>query len=394
MTYIPRLAEELVEKSLNNRKILILIGARQVGKTTLLSRLLNKYGGKIFNLDIEIDKARLLVAKNLPPHDAIRSLGDPRILVIDEAQRVSEISRIVKGWFDANISAKIILSGSSTLNLLDQSVEALTGRNEKIFLPPLILEEVVQIQSWFPSLSASLNTTESSSVLKDQLDSLMMGNLVYGSYPEAFTTTDKEGYLLNLTADYLLKDVFQLGNIKNPDFVKKLLLLLAYQIGSEVSGLELASNLGVSRETVEKYIDLLERTFVIFRIGAYNTNLRKEIVKKKKIYFWDTGVRNAILKEFNLSYFRSDIGHLWENWVIAEFAKRNVLFGTRADLYFWRSRDGGEVDLVVKHKGEIEAFEMKWSDSKAYRSRAFSTRYKVTPKIITKGNFFHFLLNQ
>ena len=391
MFYIPRLAEAKIEHLLGNKKILILLGARQVGKTTLLTRVLKKYHGTIFNLDIEVDKARLLVAKNLSPSDAIKSLGSPQVIAIDEAQRLPEISRIVKGWFDAGISTKIILSGSSSLNLLDQAAEALTGRNEKVFLTPLLFKEIIPTQSWFPSISSQLRKPPSDNPMHEQVYSLMMQNLVYGSYPEAVTIEDKMQYLLNLSADYLLKDVFQFGTIKNPDFAKRLLLLLAHQVGSEVSISELASNLGVSRQTVEKYLDLLEQTFVVFRLGAYSTNLRKEVAKSKKIYFWDTGVRNAILKEFNVSEYRSDIGILWENWVIAEFAKYNALCGNTSDLYFWRSRDGAEVDLIVKSGEQLQAYEIKWSSRKAAGTNAFTARYNVTPLIITRDNFLSFL---
>lgn len=391
MIYIPRLAEEKIERSINISKVLILLGARQVGKTTLLKRVLERYNGIIFNLDIEVDKARLLIAKDLSPTEAINSLGNPQIIAIDEAQRFPEISRIVKSWFDAGISTKFILSGSSSLNLLDQAAEALTGRNEKVFLTPFLFKELISIQSWFPSITSSLSKPPSNNPMHAQVYSFMMQNLVYGSFPEAVTTENKMQYLLNLSADYLLKDIFQSGTIKNPDFVKRLLLLLAHQVGSEVSTSELASNLGVGRQTIEKYLDLLEQTFVVFRLGTYSTNLRKEVAKSKKIYFWDTGVRNAILKEFNVSEYRSDIGILWENWVIAEFAKYNAFCGNISDLYFWRSRDGAEVDLIVKSGEQLQAFEIKWSSSKTTGTNAFTSRYKVTPLIITKDNFLSFL---
>lgn len=392
MFYIPRLVEAKIEHYITtSNKVLILLGARQVGKTTLLTRILERYHGTIFNLDIEVDKARLVVAKNLSPSEAIKSLGSPEVIAIDEAQRFPEISRIVKGWFDAGVPTKFILSGSSSLNLLDQAAETLTGRNEKVFLTPLLFKELISTQSWFPSISSQLPKPPSDNPMREQVYSFMIQNLVYGSYPEAVTTEDKIQYLLNLSADYLLKDIFQSGTIKNPDFIKRLLLLLAHQIGSEVSTSELASNLGVSRQTVEKYLDLLEQTFVVFRLGAYSTNLRKEVVKSKKIYFWDTGVRNAILKEFNVSEYRSDIGILWENWVIAEFAKYNALCGNTSDLYFWRSRDGAEVDLIIKSGEQLQAFEIKWSSRKTAGTNAFTSRYKVTPRIITRDNFLSFL---
>ena len=389
MEYIPRLSEKEIEKSLGNNKILILLGARQVGKTTLLNRIIHKFGGKLFNLDIEVDKNRLYLAKSLTPPEAIKSLGDPNILVIDEAQRLPEISRIVKGWFDAGIKNKIILSGSSSLNLLDQSAEALTGRNEKLFLTALTFWEIIYYQPWFSRDKKSLNRAIES--FKSQINSLLISCIIFGSYPETIITANKEQYLLNLTSDYLLKDIFQFGLIKKPEFIKQLLLLLAHQIGSEASTLELANNLQVSRQTIERYLDLLESTFVIFRLPAFSTNLRKEIVKNKKIYFWDTGIRNALLKEFSLSNYRSDIGQVWENWIVAEYAKKNLIDGNLKNLYFWRSRDGAEVDLIIKSGNKLLPIEIKWKSKKSFGSNAFFTRYKVKPLILTSDNFIKFL---
>jgi len=191
--------------------------------------------------------------------------------------------------------------------------------------------------------------------MSNQLASLIQEQIIYGSYPEAVVTDQKQQYLLNLVSDYLLKDVFQSSLIKSPETVKKLLTLLAYQVGSEVSLTELANNLQISRVTVEKYIDILERSFVIFRLPAFSNNLRKEIVKSTKIFFWDTGVRNALLKDFNFSNMRNDIGLLWENWVIAEFAKKNLLEGQPNNLYFWRTMSGSEVDLVIKGSNTFQS---------------------------------------
>ncbi len=169
-------------------------------------------------------------------------------------------------------------------------------------------------------------------------------------------------------------------------------MLLSYQVGSEVSLSELAANLGISRVTVEKYIDLLERSFVIFRLPAFSSNLRKEIVKSTKIFFWDTGVRNALIKEFNFSTSRADIGLLWENWVIAEFAKKNLLEGQLNNLYFWRTMSGSEIDLVIKGSKTFKAYEIKWSKTKAVNSKAFTNRYNIPVERISKENIIDFIL--
>lgn len=389
--YIKRAAENQLIDLLSNPKVIILLGARQVGKTTLMRRILQEHQGVILNLDIEVDKDRLLTVSHMAPLDAMKNLGNPSLFVIDEAQRLPETARIVKGWFDSNISTKIILLGSSSLNLLDQSAESLTGRNIKLHLPPLLFSEILSAQSWYskemtPKLLKENMSNELSSIIKEQL--------FYGGYPESVVSAQKEQYLLNLVSDYLLKDIFQSTLIKSPEKVKKLLMLLAYQVGSEVSVAELATSLEMSRITVEKYIDLLERSFVIFRLPAFSSNLRKEIIKSTKIFFWDTGVRNALIKEFNFSTSRQDIGLLWENWVIAEFAKKNLLEGQPNNLYFWRTMGGSEVDLIIKGSNTFKAYEIKWSKLKTVHGKAFRSRYNIPVEVITKENIIDYILSE
>jgi len=386
--YINRIAENKVKKLLKNPKVVILLGARQVGKTTLIEQVLKQHKSVILNLDVEVDKARLLGISHLSPENAMKNLENPELLVIDEAQRLPETARIVKGWFDSKVKTKIILLGSSSLNLLDQSAESLTGRNVKLFLPPLLFSEIINNQSWY---SKELTTKILKENFNNQLETLIQEQIIHGSYPESVITSQKPQYLLNLVSDYLLKDVFQSTLIRSPEIVKKLLMLLAHQIGSEVSSTELANNLQVSRITIEKYIDLLEKSFVIFRFTAFSSNLRKEIVKSTKIFFWDTGVRNAILNDFNFSGFRNDIGLLWENWVIAEFAKKNLLEGQLKSLYFWRTRSGSEIDLVIKGNDIFKAYEIKWSKTKPSNGKAFTNRYKIPIEIITKENVVDFI---
>ena len=387
--YINRIAENKIKNLLDNPKVIIVLGARQVGKTTLIERILKRHKGLILNLDIEVDKARLLGISHLTPDDAMNNLGNPLLFVVDEVQRLPETARIVKGWFDSKVKTKIILLGSSSLNLLDQSAESLTGRNIKLFLLPLLFSEVLNNQSWY---SKELTPDILKKDFSNQLNTIIQEQIVYGSYPEAIVTSQKEQYLLNLVSDYLLKDVFQSTLIKSSETVKKLLMLLAYQIGSEVSLTELANNLQISRVTVEKYIDLLERSFVIFRLPAFSNNQRKEIVKSTKIFFWDTGVRNALLKDFNFSNLRSDIGLLWENWVIAEFAKKNLLEGQPNNLYFWRTRSGSEVDMVIKGSNLFKAFEIKWSKTKTASGKAFTNRYNTKVEVISKENVANYIL--
>ncbi|OGH72119.1 MAG: hypothetical protein A2921_00560 [Candidatus Magasanikbacteria bacterium RIFCSPLOWO2_01_FULL_43_20b] len=380
--YIKRIAEEILSKTLKNSKVLIILGARQVGKTTLIRHILANEKTAFLNLDIEVDKNRFLAMSTLEPFQAMKTIGEPSYLIIDEAQRLKNTGQIIKGWYDASVNPKIFLLGSSSLDLINQPAESLTGRNEKLFLSPFLFKEVVASQPWY---SATYENAALNKNFGPQINSLLIQSLVFGNYPETINSADKQQYLLNLVSDYLLKDVLQLGLIKTPDLIKKLLMLLAHQAGAEVSVNELASGLGINKATINKYLDLLEETFVIFRLPAFSTNPRKEISKSRKIYFYDTGVRNAILNEFSLNPLRSDIGQLWENWVVAEFAKHNLLFGRKRNLFFWRSKAKSEVDMIVKEGGRISAYEIKWKKQNI-NTRAFENQYRVKVKIIDSSN--------
>lgn len=371
--YIKRIAERSLSRILESGKIGMVLGARQVGKTTLMEHVLSSENNVRLNFDLEFDKQRFLAASALPPRDAMVSLGRPRVLILDEAQRMPEAFRTVKGWYDAGAPVKFILLGSSSLNLLSLSAEPLTGRNRKLYLPPLLFEEVLAAQEWWtPEYSLGAVAKH----FAEPLRFLLLQSMAYGLYPEVVTKDEKRELLQDLSSDYLWKDVLQTGLVKTPDTIKKLLLLLAHQVGAEVSVSELAVQLHTARATVDRYLDLLEQTFVIFRLPAFSTNPRKEISKSQKIFFWDTGIRNALLKAFSTEPDRSDIGALWENWAIAEVAKRNILEGRPASLYFWRSRAQSEVDLVVQRDDTLRAFELKWkADGKA--NRAFREAYGV-----------------
>lgn len=386
--YIPRIAENNLKNALSKPKIIIILGARQVGKTTLVKHFLSNQKTVFLNLDIDIEKQRLKAAASLPPIDGLKIFGNPDILVIDEAQRLTETGRIIKGWYDANLPFKFILLGSSSLNLLNQVSESLTGRNEKIFLPPLLFKEILTFQSWHSSAFSNEQLWQNFSA---PIKEMLLQSLIFGSYPEAAATTDKQKFLLNLISDYLLKDVLQIGLIKTPELIKRLLTLLAHQIGSEASINELANNLNMSRATIERYLELLEQTFVIFRLPAFSTNPRKEIAKSQKIYFWDTGVRNALLNEFSLNPLRSDIGALWENWIISELAKINLLNDQRQNFYFWRSRAGSEVDLIIKENEKLFAYEIKWQKKSLSFKTAFTSLYKTKIELINSDNFLKFL---
>lgn len=389
MKYIHRTIEPRIASILSSGKILVLIGARQVGKTTLIQNIVKDTRHTFLNMDRTIDANRLHAASLLSTEETLRTLGNPEILVIDEAQRVPEVGRIIKGWFDSNISCKIILLGSSSLHLLDRTAEPLTGRNLKCILSPLTIGEALTTQSWFDN---QISTSILSSAYHEQLHNFLLHRIVYGSYPESTQTISPTDYLHNLVEDYLFKDIYSLGLTRSPKTLEKLVQLLALQIGSEVSTNELSSSLGMSRTTVERYLDLLEQTFVIFRMKPYYTNARKELVKNNKIYFWDTGVRNAVIGQLELKEERVDIGPLWENWVIAEWKKKINNAKRPTSLHFWRTRQGSEVDLVVKQESKLTAFECKWSTKKRSRSSPFTSSYGVPITTLTPETIWKYLL--
>ena len=382
--YLHRAAEKPLRDILTSNKVGIILGARQVGKTTLVEHVLAEQSAVFLNFDVEVDKARFQAAAALSPSDGLRFLGNPAVLVIDEAQRLPETSRIIKGWHDARIPTKFLLLGSSSLDLLDQTAESLTGRNRKLVLSPLLFTETLGTQAWANTAVAPAHLCQH---FAPQLRACLMQRLAFGSYPEIVTSDQPTQLLRELSSDYLWKDVLQAGLVKTPNLIKRLLLLLAHQTGSEVSVNELATQLQMARPTVDRYLDLLEQTFVIFRLPAFSTNPRKEISKSQKVFFWDTGIRNALLNAFSTDEFRPDIGALWENWVIAEIAKRNALLGAPAELFFWRTRAQSEVDLVVKQGISLQAFEIKWSPHRVV-GRAFRDAYDVSVKSIHSTNPF------
>lgn len=381
--YIQRTAERLLNGIFSiEGKVGIVLGARQVGKTTLVRHFAGSKKCVELNFDVETDKARFLSVASLSPTDAFHSLGEPEIIIFDEAQRVPECSRIVKGWIDKNFPAKILLLGSSSLNLLNQSAESLTGRNLKLSLPPLTFEEIISSRDWFtPNLPEKVLLDK----YKSPIHATLLEAMVFGGYPEIVLSSDKVALLRELSSDYLWKDVLAFGLVKTPELLRRLLTLLAHQAGSEVSTNELATQLQMARPTVERYFDLLEQTFVIFRLPSYSSNPRKEISKSRKVFFWDTGIRNALLGDFTLSDSRPDIGSLWENWTIAETAKWNLLAGQNAELFFWRSRSGAEVDLLIRRDGALRAFEIKWGAKKSC-GHAFRDAYQIEPKVISPSN--------
>lgn len=374
MKYVKRYLSSQLESLLFKGKALIITGARQVGKTTLLSEFLKNRPSVLWlNADELATRERLTD----PTINGLKGIvGNYKIVVIDEIQRIKNAGLLLKLLVDNFKNTQIIATGSSALGISDRVFEPLTGRFFLFHLYPFALPEI------YPDISAF------------ELEKELPFHLVYGNYPEVCLKRDlAETILKNLSHQYLFKDVLIWKNIRKPELLDKLLQLLAFQIGSEVSVYELATILKVKSETVLNYIDLLEKSFVIFKLRSYSANKRKEIGKKNKIFFWDTGVRNAVIDEFKDISLRNDTGQLFENLVISERLKMNLWKNRSVKPYFWRNVNKREVDYVEESRGELSAFEIKWNSHKKFQvSKAFRNLYpQAKTMVITPENFYEFI---
>ncbi|MES2588940.1 MAG: ATP-binding protein [Bacteroidota bacterium] len=374
MESVGRTLEKTLNSWLNKRKAIVLTGARQVGKTTLLSNLFGK-DEKVLFLNADENRVRFIFEDlSLPNLKDI--IGRNKVLIIDEIQRLTNPGLLLKLIFDSFKDVQLVATGSSALEISDKIFEPLTGRHVLFHLYPFSVSELYKDKSSF------------------SVEEELPFHLIFGMYPDICNyRSDAEINLKNLANQYLYKDVLIWKNIRKPELLEKLLQLLAYQIGQEISIHELAKSLRVKSETVESYIDLLEKSFVIFRLKAYSSNPRKEISKMSKIYFWDLGIRNAIIDDFDPISLRNDIGQLWENFIISERMKKNSNSQAKEKSFFWRNYNQSEVDYLETRKNEIDAFEIKWSKTKNHRvSTAFTNEYEnANTKVITPSNFMEFL---
>lgn len=373
-----RLLKKTLQEKFFCGKALIIVGARQTGKTTLTLDLIKDFKGKlrVFNCDNPTDR-ELLSDKNL---EFLKPLvADADIILIDEGQKVNNIGQTIKLIVDYYKNQKQILAtGSSTLHLLDSVQESLTGRKYVYHLFPLSLEEI------YPD--------------KDQLKFLKEIEmlLIFGMYPEIVkqkSFAEKIELLQELSSSYLYKDILEFQEVKNPNILMRLIKALALQIGAEVSYTELANLLGIDKKTVERYIDLLEKSFVVFRLSPYTKNKRREIAKLKKIYFYDLGVRNTVINNFNFLENRADKGALWENFLIIERLKYRSYHKIYTNQYFWRTYDGSEIDLVEEREEKLYGYEFKWSKQKIIVRKPVSWDYPNSSyKIITPSDIRGFVL--
>jgi len=369
------ISEKIKEAIKGEKKVIIIYGPRQAGKTTLIKYILS-----VLKEDFEYFTGDDLYAQNIFSKHELESLKKAikgNILVIDEAQKIDNIGLSLKLIFD-NLSVKIITSGSASFDLSNKLSEPLTGRTKTFWLYPLAYSEV-----------ADKYTKVSAETALEEM-------LRYGMYPKVHDLTsnqDKENYLYEYLNNYLYKDILSFSGVRKPKKVVDLLTLLALQIGKEVKISELAQNLSISQKAVENYLDVLEKMFVVMNLRGFSRNLRKEISKTSKYYFFDIGLRNALIRNFNPLKLRSDVGGLFENWFIMEKIKAANIFERPANFYFWRTYDQQEIDLIEEREGKLYGYEIKWSKSKAKKPADWLNAYSNSQfEIVNNENYQNFIL--
>lgn len=374
---IERTLSSIIENEMFRGKAIIVIGARQVGKSTLLRMIPEHRTEKILRLNCDEPEVKAMLT-DAGTADLKLLVGQNRTVMIDEAQSVPGIGMTLKRLIDNFPEVQLLVTGSSSFELQNKLNEPLTGRKYEHYL--------------FPLSSSEICKTEGIVRLRQTLEQ----RLIYGSYPEVFSRPEEaKQILMDIARSYLYKDLLALDDIRRPALLEKLLVALALQLSSEVSYNELAQTIGTDNKTVEKYIDLLEKCFVVFRLNGFNRNLRTELKKSKKIYFYDNGIRNAILQNFAPLSMRQDTGALWENFVISERIKMNHYSGSFAKSYFWRTTGQQEIDFIEEKDGQFTLFEMKFNPKKSTVKlpRAFLETYDVErTAVVTPANWTEWLL--
>lgn len=367
---IKRKIEAKIEKRLFGGKLVVIYGPRRVGKTTLVKGILANHAGKYLNCD-EPDVRVALTNKT--SSELKNYFGGAKLVMIDEAQRVRNIGLTLKLAADVLPEVQVVATGSSSFDLSNKIKEPLTGRAVEYLLTPLALTEV--------------------SEEKIEADRLMETRLRYGFYPEVVVNPNEaEQILAGIFKNYLYKDALEFAGLKSPEVVEKLVTALALQIGQEVSYTELGGMLGIDQKTVANYVRLLELGFVVFRLAPLARNLRKEISKSRKIYFWDLGVRNAVINNFNPLAQRSDVGQLWENFVVAERVKRDLISQRNPNRYFWRTWDKQEVDYVEEEGGRFLGVEIKWQKTRNKPPKKWAEVYANSIwRSVTRDSYWEFM---
>jgi len=374
--YIIQKQLKSLKKLLLPNKVVVIYGPRRCGKTTLLNKFLEETKDKY----ILINGEDITVQKNLNSQsiEKLKSfIGENKLLAIDEAQKIKNIGLNLKLIVDNIKGVKVIATGSSSFDLAKNIGEPLTGRKYTLKLFPLSQMEIGAAENKF------------------QTEANLENRLIYGSYPEIIMAGDnqvREKELKEIVGSYLYKDILELDGLKHSDKIVRLLQLLAFQIGKEVSFAELGSQLGMSRNTIERYLDLLEKAFVVIKLIGFSRNLREEISKNPRYYFYDNGIRNALINNFNLLDVRDDIGMLWENYIVMERIKKQEYSGIWANNYFWRTYDKKEIDFVEERGGKLCGYEIKWKEKKINAPKDWKNSYLNSEfKVISRNNYLEFI---
>jgi predicted AAA+ superfamily ATPase len=374
---IARFLQKNIEEKMFKGKVITLLGARQTGKTTLLKLISKNYSNTIW---LNADEYDIQEKFKNPTSTGLKALiGNAELVIIDEAQKISGIGLALKLLIDNYPSIQIVATGSSAFELSNILNEPLTGRKFEFQLYPIATSEL---------------NMHHSELIENRM---LTHRLIFGYYPDVINNEGNEIDVLKLLADsYLFRDVLMLDNIKKPEKLIKLIKALAFQVGNEVSYNEIGNLIGLDSKTVESYIQILEKSFVIYKLSSFSRNHRNELKNGKKIYFYDNGIRNALISNFQLAEGRQDIGALWENYLIAERIKQNEYLKSYTNSFFWRTKDGLEIDYIEEVNGELKAYEFKWNVNKKHRiTSVFSKTYGIEQVIvITPENYMEFVTNK
>ena len=371
MHMILRTLEHTIKEKIDRGKAIVIVGARQVGKTTLVKEILKNKEYLFLDAD---DPATRSLFQN-PTTEQIRGIiGNYRYIFLDEAQRIPGIGMTLKIITDQFKDVQLLVSGSSSFDLGNELNEPLTGRKWEYELFPISWDEYEH----------SIGLVKSEQQIENRL--------LYGCYPEVINDPGNEiDVLKNLTNSYLYRDILAFSDIRKPEVLEKLVQALALQIGSEVNYNELSQLIGINKLTIQKYIAILEKGYVVFRLGSFSRNIRNEIKKSRKIYFYDNGIRNMLISNFNQLDLRADKGALWENFLVAERRKQHVYKNTLTKMYFWRTKQQQEIDLIEECNGELTGFEFKWGTQEVRFPKTFMNSYDAKSRVVNRNNFREFV---
>ena len=366
-----------IEENLQKGKVLIIYGPRQTGKTSLVESFKNKTKLKTLNTTGENIRIRTIF-ENGDLEEILAFVEGYELLIIDEAQTINNIGFALKLLTDHKKELTIIVTGSSSFELANQVGEPLVGRKHTVEMFPIAMLELRKIYNVYE--------------LNEKLEEF----LIYGFYPEVITASTiakKQKIVTEIANSYLFKDVLRLDNILSSSKINQIVRLLAFQVGSEVSLNEIATKVSLDVKTVSKYLDILEKSFILKSLGGYSSNLRDEVTQKRKYYFYDTGIRNALVANFNPIELRNDIGALWENFLVMERFKRNAYQEVLSNYYFWRTYQSGEIDFIEEREGKLFAYEFKWGKKPAKFPKKFMATYENSETLlINKTNYLSFIL--